>query len=660
MLWVALAAHPVGDYGPESDFYGGYAEGARALRAGIVDPHRYVIVGPVYEAVLALTSFVVPDPFTAAKLISVAAATGAGALWLLLLSRRLGPGPAAWSLAFLVVLPGFVRYAAVASTDMLEVFFQAACLFALLGSRSKRAPLAAGVLAGLAALTRYSGLALLPAIAFVHLRATPDARARNRALSLSAAGFLAIAVPWLAVSLSHGVVPGEGLARGYAFYARQGGAWNVQDALREDDAHSTRIPGAGEVIATDPLGFLAGRLREIPEHLRGDARDLLGWPAAAALLIGAWRLRQHPRRRGLVPLAVAGALCFVALLASFHSARYSLPMALFYSVAAAGLAPVDHARGRPWHHRLVTAIGVVAACLTLVVAVQAQRVALREAPREVVAAGRALERVAEPGASVIGRKGHIGYYSKRRVVPFPRVRTLSELADHARRTQARFLYFTWFEIRVRPELAYLLDTTAAIPGLTVVYASASKPAVLYRIGPGFGRPPDFATSEFQTAVHAARATVMVRGDDAPAGDRATLAVDALLRGLWAEALDQARRARRLDPGKGIAWAVEGEALRRMSRYDEARAAYLEAIQLDPADPAAKIGLGRIELASGNPGEAVRLWRAAAHAADDERTLREISALLQGAADTTGARDVRRLMERHAKADAPLVPASRRD
>jgi tetratricopeptide (TPR) repeat protein len=246
---------------------------------------------------------------------------------------------------------------------------------------------------------------------------------------------------------------------------------------------------------------------------------------------------------------------------------------------------------------------------------------------------------------VIARKGHIGYYSDHLVLPFPRMRSLHELADYARANGAEYLYFSWFETQMRPELAYLLDTTAAIPGLTVVHSSDHKPAILYRLGPSFGRAPEWIANDFQKSVHVARAIVRVQGDQAPVSHRVVLAIDAVLREAWEEALHHASSVTQTDPSHALAWAVEGEALRRLHRLDEARIAFRRAIDLDPSDPAAKIGLGRIELAIGNPKRAMHLWRAAAETTDDVRTLDEISRLLGGIADSSGVREIRRDMGR---------------
>lgn len=646
LVWLALVRHTVGDYGVESDFYGGYAGGARAIQNGVWDFRRYVVVGPVYESVLALTGRLVPDLFTAAKLISVAAASGTVCLWFLLLSRLIGTSAALWAGCFLAINPHFLRYGYAASTDMLAVLFQSACMFSLLAARGRWAPFTAGALAGVAVLTRYSSIYLVPAILLIRFL-EPDRTERGRRLAASAAGFLVVIGPWLALSLTQGVVPGEGLIRGYAFYADHDGAWNVQDSPpRENGDLVTQIPGLRSVVGADPMAFLTSRLREIPRHLEGDARHLLGWPATVALLLGVWGWWSDPRRRGLIPIIGIAVLCFLTLLAAFHSPRYSLPMVLFYTTTAAGILRFDAVPGvRSIAGRLAVAGAFAVVALTLVTAVQAQRSLARETPREVIAAGQALASVGDPDSPVIARKGHIGYYSGHRVVPFPRVRTLRELGDYARRNDARYLYFSWFETQMRPELAYLLDPTAEVPGLSIVHSSDSKPAILFRIGPELGRAPEWIANDFQKSVHTARAIVRVQGESAPASHRAVLAIDALLRQEWSEALDFARGLTEEDPQHALAWAVQGEALRRLTRYDEARTAFHRAIELDPSDPAAKIGLGRIELVSGNPTRAMNLWRAAARAAEDVRTLDEISRLLGNLSDSLGVREIRRDMRR---------------
>src|SRR5258705_8054777 len=67
LLWM----HPVGDYFVETDFYGGYAPGVRALWAHGLDVSRYGVVGPVYELVLGLLSLTRIDLFRLAQFLSL-------------------------------------------------------------------------------------------------------------------------------------------------------------------------------------------------------------------------------------------------------------------------------------------------------------------------------------------------------------------------------------------------------------------------------------------------------------------------------------------------------------------------------------------------------------------------------------------------------------
>src|SRR5258706_15485326 len=74
-------------------------------------------------------------------------------------------------------------------------------------------------------------------------------------------------------------------------------------------------------------------------------------------------------------------------------------------------------------------------------------------------------------------------------VPFPFTKTLPELADYARDRGARWLFVSRPEVESRPEYWYLIDTTAAVPGLTVRACTPPRPAAPYAIGPKFGATP---------------------------------------------------------------------------------------------------------------------------------------------------------------------------
>ncbi|HEY6867029.1 MAG TPA: tetratricopeptide repeat protein, partial [Candidatus Eisenbacteria bacterium] len=646
LLGYALARHPVGDYYTESDFYGGYVEGARLIQHGRVDPARYLVVGPGYEVALALAGWIVRDPFVAAKLLSVAAAIATLALWSFVVRRRAGPAAGLWLPALLAVTPTFVRYAYSVTTDMCATALAAGAIALVVGARGRRAPLLAGAVTALAALTRYSAVALVPAALLCYAwLAVPEGLSRRRACALYLAGFAAIVAPWVAFSLARGSVPGSELLRNFGFYSNPEATRNIQDRPGAFTGEVRLGRSLGEMVRGGAGPMLGRILRNVPEHLARDARELLGWPAAALCLAGIpFALLERAWRR-LVPVWAFGAVLFASLLPVFYSDRYSLPLAPIYLVlgAVAAASPRGSLVVRPPGLALKHAVVAVVLVLSALGTLSAQRFIAGMAPVEVLGAGRALAAVATPGERVVSRKGHIGYYSGLEVVPFPRVDSLTALAAYCRERGARYLYYSWYEGRLRPEFAYLLDTTAAIPGLSRIYYSDRNPAVVYRIGPEFGAHPSWYGNDLLTSLHTSRALARVLPDSLAAPHWVLLGALALDQGRAAEALDFAGRAARGRPRDPQGWALAGEALRAQGRFPEAREAYETALEIDPGELASRLGLGWVELTLGNPAAAARAWRPVAGRTRDPVTLRAMAATFERQGDLEAARAARAAM-----------------
>ena len=640
LLWLALSFHRVGDYLTESDFYGGYAPGAELIRHGRLDAARYQVVGPLYELLLAFAGLVVRDLFTAGKLLSVAAACLALASWWLLLTRRAGAAVGFWAVVLLAVNPQFTRYGFSATTDMLALALQAACLLALLGSRARFAPLVSGALAGLAALTRYNAAVLVPAgLLCIAWPGAVAGASRKRAAALFLAGLAAVAAPWLIYSLSQGQVPGAMLVRNFVYYATPDAARNTQDLPGDLDTPATPTTSLGELLQRDAGAFVMRALGAIPDHLMQDAGVLLGWPVAIVCLLGLVLLISERRLGPLGPVWIPGAALFIVLVPVFYSPRYSLPLAPFYlTLAAVAIASPRYAlavgrAGVP----LKWLIALLPVALTLQSNVALQRQLESQTPVEVIEAGRALRAAAPPGARVVSRKGHIGYYSGLEVAPFPRFAKLSDLAESSRRNHAEFLYFSWLEVQLRPDFSYLLDTTAAVPGLTVVHTTDRQASVVYRIGPEFGRDPVWLADPLVARVHWERVLVRMLPEPLAAPHRNLLAALALDRGLPAEALEEADRATRAQPSDTLGWTLKGQALRQLERPEEARQAFEAALALDPNEVRSRIGLGWVLLTLNRPEDAARAWRPVIAVARDTTTLRAMQVLYLKLGDPEAAR-----------------------
>jgi Dolichyl-phosphate-mannose-protein mannosyltransferase/Tetratricopeptide repeat len=638
LLAYALTRHPVGDYQTESDFYGGYAAGARALLHGRVDVARYSVVGPGYEVALALITALVGDAFLAARLLSVTSASAVLLLWLLVLRRRLGSIPAVWTVAFLAANAVFFRYGYSATTDMLACALQAASIFLLLRGGGPRVLLASGLFAALATLTRYNSVALLPAGLIVV--ALSGSASRGRGLAAFLIGFGAPVLAWFAYSGMHGAIPGAALVHNLGFYRDPTFARNLQDAPATG---AEIVPRAGGAMAA----ILIGALRNIPEHLMRDGVELMGWPVAVLALAGIAAALRARVRGQVLPLGVVGAALFLALTPVFYSDRYSLAvLPIELTFAGLTLAAICGSRrlGRAALPMvLVLALPVLGVSLGRSTTLQAGL--RRDAPIETVEAGRALRRVAPPTGRVVSRKGHIGYYSDREVVSFPRFATLAELAGYSREQHADYLFYSWYEAGMRPEFRFLLDTTAAVPGLELVHATRNRASVLYRVWPGFGREPAWRSDPFLARVHDARAMLTVLPDSESSPYQAILAVEAISRGATSEGLELATRATRASPRDTLGWIVQGDAHRLERRLDLAQSAYEHALALNPQDAETRVALGEVQLESGHSTQAARTLRPVLALVRDPNVLETLESLYGAMGDPEAARAARNAMSR---------------
>ena len=546
-VWLAIVwgPHRIGDYWAESDFYGGYVEGARGILKGALDPSRYAVVGPVYEIALATVYLGVRDWFLAGQLLSVAAATATVLLWFHLLERRGSVLLGLLAALFLAANAYFVRYGYSATTDALAIAIQAGALCLGLTRRSPRAAAVSGLLLGLATLTRYNAAVLLPVV-LLAIMADRERPRRGQAALLVLAGFAAPVGAWILFSMARGVTPAFQLHHivAYEVFARPHGmSW--------DDYEEKLQPGfrmLWDVIARDPGAVCSRLFFNAGDHLRLDASEVVGWPVALAAVAGILILAVDPRLSGLWPLAVAGALLFLSVVPIAHGGRYSLPLVPIYAALAA--VPFATARLAPGRigGGLRAALAAVVLGVSIGAAVRLQTHDLGQLPTEVLEIAGPLRALAAPGDKIVARKPHIAYYGNVTPVPFPFATDLSALAEAAHRAGARWLFFSVYEARTRPELAFLLDTTGVVPGLVPRAVAHAHPAVLYEIGERFGALPDWFGNDTLRTVHAARARLMIEPNDVLA--LRTLAAFAVLRGRFTEARELLERAAALDPANG--------------------------------------------------------------------------------------------------------------
>jgi tetratricopeptide (TPR) repeat protein len=639
LLLVAFAAHPIGDHFTESDFYE-YAAGARGLAHGIVDFGRYGVIGPVYEFLLAIPAALGIPMFAFARLVSVAAVAILCLAWLEIVRSRGGGIAALVTVALLVTNAVLFRYGYSSTTDAVALAFQAVSLWALLAWRGPAAPGVAGGAAALATLTRYSSAYLVPgAIVYLVALAGGPLAPRRASLAKWLAAFSLVTVPWTAASAVHGHWPGEALVSNAAFYASPSARErNVQDLPENRDASGAR-PGQGSLVRRLVVNA--------PAHLAQDVRLILGWPTAGLCLLGLLFMFAERRARAWLPLGLHGALAFLALAPVFYSDRYSLAVLPFYLSLAGAAASSSRLAALPHGARWLAPAGLCAwpFAASIDANIRLQRFVYGQLPRDVLAAAPVARREGSPGDGLVARKGALAFYGDKRAIAFPRLSSIAELAAHAKANHAGFLYYSWYEGMLRPEFWYLLDTTAAVPGLTRLASVLQPPAVLYRIDEGFGSDPAWTGDSTQRFVHLARGQVRAL-DDRDAWDaHAFLGAEARRAGRWQEALDHFEAMIRGRPTDTRGWVFAGDARVALGQLGPARADYDRALSINPGSVGARLGIGRTLYSAGRWDQAASAWRPVIAGAAEARTLEAMIDAFTRSGDPAAAARAREALAR---------------
>ncbi len=609
---VLLWKHPVGDYFVETDFYGGYEPGARALLARGLDPVRYGVVGPVYEIVLAALKLTGLDLFRAAQFLSLASMTATIAIASGWLEKRLGRGAGWVSALLLTTNPTVVRYAYTASTDALYLALLTAafaCTFPAPGESARMPRLAlAGALAGLATLTRYTGIALVPLGILAALwpgAGNPWRNRRLRAVGAFAVGTLVVFAPWWAFTAASGAPPTLRFYHNLAYevFARSRGiTWDDYQMSLEKE-----FPTFRSVLERDPGAVVQRLFANTYEHVAQAAKDLWLAPLTILAAIGLvlWIARRLP---GVGPAVALGALVYASLVPAFYANRYHLPLVPVAAMLAGGALAAP--RALPGLASLVPGVGRALAWVVLPLAflgaiyvqgratVQDVEYMATQVPTDLPAVAEALRKDwhGEGKPRLIARKPHLSYYAHAEPIAFAPLDSLEALARYAKEQHADYLFISWPEALLRPSFAFLLVPEFAPEGLSVVAAGPNGHSALYRIGPTFGdRMPDWYPLEWT----------------------------------WRAGEGMIRIA----PNDPEYWLAAGEGRHARREYAAALEAYDQALRLKPGWARAFADLGNLFADQGDFVKAVQAYEAAFNAGSREpRLLRNLGVAAAQAGD----------------------------
>ncbi|MBN1886047.1 MAG: PD40 domain-containing protein [Candidatus Krumholzibacteriota bacterium] len=413
-----------------------YIGQARALAHGALKASVFPVG---YPALVALLLPIVRDGVRAAQAVAALAGAGAVIVFFLLCRRWLSRTHAFTAAIVLAITPLFVRLSSMTMSETAYLFW---ILFGLLLFAKER-DLSAGLVFGIAAITRPEALAIAGVLGLIRMRAP------RRLFRFAGAFVAAYAVNVAVQSIARDRLV---LLTKTESFGSSAGYWKLREAWIDFSGREEAI--ADVVREGGEAGILLTWLRRLPAEILLLARHAT--PAVFLLaLYGIWRRRRN------VLLALFATFLFYPLFTVRSEARFVLPYIpalLFFAVA--GLESIQTKR----------AARIAAACLA--VSVAAGLYVNRAQLTEPVSAGYAWTKPAaaafrpsiEEGALIADRKPFFAFYAGGEYVEIPAA-PYDDILDHLHARGVDYLVLHYETIgNYRPVLLTLLFDQAVITG----------------------------------------------------------------------------------------------------------------------------------------------------------------------------------------------------
>ena len=427
-----------------------------------------------FPAAIWVVHLVLPDWFQSGKVVSGIAGLVLVATVYLLIESWFDRRTAVVGGLLLITNFYVMAYSVIVMSDMFAATLALLALLVLLRTEKPIRYAVAGILVGLAAITRYQYFGLIAAAAFIWLLETTN-RARVRAVALYLGVFIIAAAPLLLLNWK---TFGSPLAN--SNFANLGDwFWGAPQANSVNswlDVFS--------VIAADPryfaLGYFGRLFVDLPLYLA----FLVNYTLPIAVIGWVLALRRSSNRKLWLALAFLAVYCAVTGIASLRVDRYWLYAIPF--VAAGGAYLVT----RRWNTRLP----IGAALLVILIGVNLYGSAARlprleadQAP-EFLRAAQFIQHDSPANAIILASRPQVAYLADRPGVALGK--DLKHWTELSRIIETRGVQYVVMDERFGeahfPEFAPLLDPAAlarSFPSWQLVYSENVRPRiVVYRVG----------------------------------------------------------------------------------------------------------------------------------------------------------------------------------
>ena len=492
LVYLVIALYVGGDYVVgsfgNSDFYGFYVPDAKHIANG--ESTKNTFNGPGYPLVLSAITALTGDHFISGKWIAAFSAFLSGLVAYYLFRALFGFRTAIVALPIILVAGEYALFSIEPGTDLIFLLLCLTTIFTIicteLGVWQKT--VLAGIIAGLAYLTRYNGI-FLPAtivtgILIFNCFGLP-VRKRLQVTAAHIVSFLVTTSPWLWLNyVNHGspLYNTNYLNMATLLYGYRVDWDGVTQA-------ATVFKSFGDVVFHDPkvfvLHYLGNLAKTITRSLSGTFILLpIGLMAVAATPLVLIKLRQRE-----VWVFLLSLLLYLLVMSFNHwENRYFFYVMVCYIGLASYLliTTADWISDNGWLSRRMTHVGVfgvslIAFYISAMTSIKSIDRHIKDQPYELIGASEYLKSVSTSSLKIVARKPHLAFLVNGEKVFFPPVKSVDELHESLKKNPADYLVYDRSALELRPELKILAEPVNSFPWLKPVYSDLQRSLVIYRI-----------------------------------------------------------------------------------------------------------------------------------------------------------------------------------
>lgn len=501
MLVVCMSNRLLGDYGVETDFYVAYVSQAKELLNGrlIIDEYR----GPVYQILLALTGFFFKSDFyTAGKFLNVMCAAVVLFFVSKLITSLFNRQVSFFVVLLIAVNQVFWRYTYEPGTDMLFLVFYVSALYFLLKDlifESKNL-FTAGLLTGMAYLTRYTGVSLLVfavilfvIIYFKKYKNTETASGKNFLKPV-----LLYLIPVIILISGWGIF--SFIKTGSFFYNKNyqntAFAFYKPNEMSKDEwtsKYQENYTSMSDVIFSNPVTFSKKYSKNSVNYF---IKDLLRFfPKYISILVGfgflIFLLKFKSENLQEKLFLLAGFIFYIQILLIFYSERFSLPLLPLYCFLVIRLFSQDIFQRFNFKFKNLKLFSLILLLLVTLNFYNSYTIAktdINDVPVEILSVrdivnkdfGEELK-----GKSIMARKPHIAYYLDMELMFMPYAETYADFILNLKNSNSEYLFVSEKEgmISSNEDLKKnLLNTTAFNnEDLELITYTTDPVTILYKV-----------------------------------------------------------------------------------------------------------------------------------------------------------------------------------